>query len=62
MVSVVYAVGTSACEAEGTGSTPVGHPFQYCRRGSNEKGAGLVNRTMLVQIQSSALDEEIPMV
>ena len=27
MVSVVYAVGTSACEAEGMGSTPIGHPL-----------------------------------
>lgn len=26
MVSVVYAVSTSACEAEGVGSTPIGHP------------------------------------
>ena len=28
---------------------------RYCRRGSTEKGAGLVNRLMLVRIQSSAL-------
>lgn len=27
MVSVVYAVGTSACDAEGMGSTPIGHPL-----------------------------------
>ncbi len=27
MVSVVYVVGTSACEAESEGSTPFGHPF-----------------------------------
>ena len=27
MVSVVYVVGTSACEAEGVGSTPIGHPL-----------------------------------
>lgn len=53
MVSVVYAVGTSACEAEGMGSTPIGHP--RCRRGSTEKGSALVKRLMLVQIQSSAL-------
>ena len=26
MVSVVYAVGTPACEAGGEGSTPFGHP------------------------------------
>ena len=29
--------------------------IEPCRRGSTEKGAGLVNRLMLVQIQSSAL-------
>ena len=28
LVSVVYAVGTSACEAESMGSTPIGHPCQ----------------------------------
>ena len=27
MVIVVYVVGTSACEAEGMGSTPFGHPL-----------------------------------
>ena len=32
-----------------------------CRRGSTEKGAGLVNRLMLVRIQSSALDgKDVP--
>ena len=30
MVSVVYAVRTPACEAGGTGSTPVGHPSMEC--------------------------------
>ena len=29
MVSVVYAVGTPACEAGGMGSTPIGHPWEY---------------------------------
>ena len=32
MVSVVYAVGTPACEAGGKGSTPFGHPFSQIRR------------------------------
>ena len=27
MVSVVYAVGTPACDAKGKGSTPFGHPL-----------------------------------
>ena len=40
------------------GSTPC--TGADCRRGSTEKGAGLVNRIMLVRIQSSAL-ESVPM-
>ena len=28
MVSVVYVVGTPACEAGGEGSTPFGHPLE----------------------------------
>ena len=34
MVSEVYVVGTSACEAEGMGSTPIGYPrIQECASG-----------------------------
>ncbi len=37
MVSVVYAVGTPACEAGGMGSTPIGHPEE---RGIQECASG----------------------
>lgn len=36
MVSVVYAVGTSACEAEGMGSTPIGHPWELTKGSHNQ--------------------------
>ena len=42
------------------GSRPSGREAHLCRRGRIAKGAGFVNRMMLVQIQSSALD--VPMV
>ena len=52
--------------ASGLQSRPTGfeslHSLLDRRRGSTEKGAGLVNRFMLVRIQSSALDEFVPMV
>jgi hypothetical protein len=41
------------------GSIPPGWPD--CRRGSTEKGAGFVNRLILVRIQSSAL-ADVPVV
>ena len=42
----------SVSNADGRGSNP---RARACRRGSTEKGACLVNRLMLVRIQSSAL-------
>ena len=47
----------SASKTDELGSTP---GARACRRGSTEKGACLVNRFMLVRIQSSALF--VPMV
>src|SRR5262249_33458540 len=47
----------SVSKADGRGSTP---RARACRRGSTEKGACLVNRLMLVRIQSSALERVNP--
>lgn len=48
----------AASKTAGWGSNP--HARADCRRGSIEKGAGLVNRIILVRNQSSALF--VPMV
>jgi hypothetical protein len=56
---VIYK-GVCFWEAGGLQNHPAGfdslHSCYYCRRGSTEKGSGLVNRIMLVRIQSSALN------
>ena len=45
----------SASNTDGVGSNPTA--LAHCRRGSMQKGAGLVSRIMLVRIQSSALGD-----
>ena len=46
VVAVVYVAGTSACEAEGKGSTPFGHPSE--QRIESKMSAKMLNRPVLV--------------
>ena len=52
MVSVVYVVGTPACEAGGEGSTPFGHPLEKGKDGRSQKAPGSLGSGAFMRVCS----------